>query len=150
MAAQDAKQNNWERLSSDYASDYAAMIRVFTSMASKPHVHLMTPPPLYRDGRYGMLQTAINTDLPRLVPQIATANGLPPPVNLFGLYERHCPVRAGTPGVPPNATDVYCDWIGCGGVDACHPDNRGYGEVAKAVRDAIVAAVSSVAAASPI
>ena len=55
-----------------------------------------------------------------------------------GFYEGHCLIRYGTPGVPPNATDQPCDWIGCGGVDACHPDNVGYGEIAKAVKAAMV------------
>ena len=26
-----------------------------------------------------------------------------------------------------------CDWVGSGGTDGCHPDDVGYGQVAKAV-----------------
>lgn len=203
LGTNDAKKNNWEHLAPSYPADYQAMLDVFASMASRPRILIMTPPPLYKDGRYGMLraparriaqkaaagslpesrrvsrrvdtETAINSDLPKLVPQVATAGGLPPPIDLFGLWERHCPIASGTPGHPPNATDTPCDWIGCGGgsqrppnrrlvaalhalpsrprtarplmvvgsvrggaVDACHPDNVGYGKIAAAVRDAIL------------
>ena len=69
-----------------------------------------------------------------VVPRVALENKLPPPIDLFGMYEGHCPIAYGTPGHPSNATDQPCDWIGCGGVDACHPDDVGYGEIAKAVR----------------
>ena len=138
LGTNDAKTQNWQPHSAEFASDYQAMINVFEAMPSKPRVRIMVPPPLYQDGVYGMMQTVINTDLPQLVPRIAADGGLAEPIDLFALFQRHCPVRAGTAGYPPNATDVPCDWIGSGGVDACHPDNVGYGMVAKAVRDAIV------------
>ena len=138
LGTNDAKKQNWEHLHNQYSSDYADLIEAFNQMASNPTILIMTPPPLYRDGRYGMLQTAINSDLPRLVPTVAKTARLAPPVDLFGLYEAHCPIASGTPGHAPNATDEPCSWIGCGGVDACHPDNVGYGKVAAAVRDAIL------------
>ena len=43
----------------------------------------MRPPPLYRDGVYGMEQTAINTDLQALVPQVARENNLGDAIDLF-------------------------------------------------------------------
>ena len=108
-------------------------------MPSKPKILLMRPPPLYRDTRYNMRQEVINGELPALVTAVAQASKLPPPIDIFGLYEQHCPIAYGTdPAHPPNATDVPCDWIGCGGVGACHPDNVGYGEIAKAVHSAIL------------
>ena len=139
LGTNDAKSNNWPVHGQDYQADYAALIDVFKSMPSQPTLLLMTPPPLYRDGRYGMLQYVINTELPRLVPAAAAAKGLDAPIDLFSMYERHCPILSGTPGHPPNATDLPCDWIGCGGVDACHPDNAGYGQIARVVREAILA-----------
>jgi hypothetical protein len=54
------------------------------------------------------------------------------------MIQEHCPVAGGTPGHPPNSTDVYCDWVGSGGVDACHPDNTGYGKIAALVRASIM------------
>ena len=80
-----------------------------------------------------MLQTAINTDLPRLVPKVAAANGLDEPIDLFGLFQGECPIKYGTPGVAPNGTDVVCDWVGANGADGCHPNNEGYGRIAELV-----------------
>ena len=137
LGTNDAKRWNWQAHAADFPADYAAMIEVFTSMPSHPVIHLMTPPPLYKDGVYGMNQSVINTELPRLVPQVAKAARLSPPISLFELWEGHCPVKGGTPGHPPNATDVRCEWIA--GPDGCHPDNMGYGKIASAVHDAIVA-----------
>ena len=137
LGTNDAKTQNWGPFSTQFSTDYASLINHFRRLPSQPSVILVVPPPLYRDGRYGMEQEVINTALPRLVPSIARANGLPPPVNLFDLFEAHCPVVAGTPGHPPNSTDVYCDWIGSGGRDACHPSDLGYAKVADAVARAV-------------
>ena len=140
LGTNDAKPFNWRAHGSEYPADYKAMIDVFKAMPSTPTVLVMTPPPLYQDGVYGMEQAVINTDLPGLVPQIAADNGLSAPIDLFALFQGHCPVRAGTPGHPPSSADVSCDWIGSGGVDACHPSNVGYGKVAATVAPAVVEA----------
>jgi lysophospholipase L1-like esterase len=137
LGTNDAKTQNWQTHSADYPSDYKALIEIFKAMPSKPEVHIAIPPPLYRDGVYGMLQEVVNTELPKLIPTIARDNGLAAPVDVFSLFQTHCPVTAGTPGHPPNSTDVVCDWIGSGGRDACHPDDYGYLQLAKAVRAAI-------------
>ena len=93
------------------------------------------PPPLYQDGAYGMNQTVINTLFPgdgaAGVKTLAKASGLDAPIDLFSLWEGHCPVLGGTPGHPNNKTHVLCDWIATG--DACHPSNEGYTQLAKAV-----------------
>ena len=59
------------------------------------------------------------------------------PIDLFSLFESHCPVTGGTPGHPNNKTDTPCDWIARGGTDACHPNDIGYGKIAEAVQKAI-------------
>ena len=101
----------------------------------------MVPPPLYRDGVYGMNQTVINSILPgngsRSIRAIAAKAGLRKPIDLFDLFRLHCPIVAGTPGHSPNSSDAACDWIGSGGMDGCHPDDVGYGQVAKAVAVAV-------------
>ena len=74
---------------------------------------------------------------PAGVRTLAAAAGLPAPVDLFTLFQSHCPVKGGTPGNPPNRTDVPCDWIASGGKNACHPNNAGYGEIAAAVKAAV-------------
>eukprot|EP01051_Picozoa_sp_SAG22_P015119 SAG22_NODE_1932_length_3292_cov_1.713749_2_plen_174_part_00 len=128
-------------------SDYSDMIASFKRMPSKPRILLMVPPPLYRNGVYGMNQTVINSIFPAgpgvaaSVRGIAKTAGLSAPlVDLFSLFQRHCPVTGGTPGHPNNDTDVNCDWVGSGGADGCHPNDIGYGQVATLVAAAIHAA----------
>ena len=129
-------------------------------MASRPTIHLMVPPPLYVNGAYGMNQSVINTIFPGetaagirpiakvgIEPRIlaltlsldvdSEAMGLGTPIDLYGLFQAHCPVKGGTTGHPPNNTDTPCDWLGSGGRDGCHPSNSGYGKVAAAVRGAL-------------
>lgn len=126
LGTNDAKHQNWNIQPPEYGQfvpDYLSMINVFKGMASKPQIYIMTPPPLFQDGVYGMNQTVINAVFPSLVPRIAAQAGLPVPIDLFDLFKKHCGL--------PNAN---CDWIGGNGHhDACHPDNVGYGEIAKAV-----------------
>ena len=138
LGTNDAKKQNWPLAPKHFLEDYKAMIEVFRAMPSRPEILIMSPPPLYRDGVYGMLQVAVNTELQRYVPLVARANGLRPPVDLFSLWQSHCPIEAGTPGHAPSSTDVYCDWVGSGGRDGCHPDNVGYGKLAEVVRDTIL------------
>ena len=144
MGTNDAKRGNWgpggRDLAAQFPGDYAAMLASFAALPSKPKIHIMVPPPLYYDGCYGMNQTVINSVFPLEVPAIARANGLTaPPIDLFTLFQGGCPVVGGTPGHPNNATDVYCDWVGSGGRDGCHPDNTGYGKVAQTVQAALLA-----------
>lgn len=141
LGTNDAKVRNWAPHSSEFPGDYMEMVNDFKNVSTKPKVYLMVPPPLYQDGRYGMNQTVINTlfpgDGPAAVRTLAKQAGLPAPIDLFSLFQKHCPVVGGTPGHAPNSTDVPCDWIASGGRDACHPSNVGYGQVAAAVKAAI-------------
>jgi lysophospholipase L1-like esterase len=140
LGTNDAKHNNWNNpalnAATQYQRDYATMIANFKQAGAR-QVFIMIPPPLYMDGVYGMNQTVINTVFPPSVKQIASQNQLPPPIDLFSLFQSHCPVVAGTPGHPANASDVYCDWVGSGGKDACHPDDIGYLKLAEAVKKTI-------------
>lgn len=141
LGTNDAKYRNWSPLHAEFPVDYTSMINVFKNVSTRPKIFLMVPPPLYQDGRYGMNQTVINTLFPGSGPAgirtLAAANGLPAPIDLFSLFQNHCPVVGGTPGHQPNTTDVPCDWIATDGADACHPDNVGYGKIAAAVKTAI-------------
>jgi len=142
LGTNDAKYGNWGHLSDEFPGDYADMIASFAAMASKPRIYLMVPPPLYRDGTYGMNQTVINTVFPAwhgpaAVRVLAAAAGLVTPIDLYSLFQAHCPVTGGTPGHPNNTTDVPCDWIARGGTDACHPNDVGYGKIAEAVKAVI-------------
>jgi hypothetical protein len=44
---------------------------------------VLVPPPLYSDGAYGIDQAVVNGALPRLVPAIGAALGLPAEVPLL-------------------------------------------------------------------
>ena len=84
-----------------------------------------------------MINTVFPGAGPASVRGIAAKAGLPPPIDLFFLFEKHCPVTGGTPGHAANDTDVNCDWVGSGGTDGCHPNDIGYGQVAALVAAAI-------------
>ena len=152
LGTNDAKADRWALSGDLFASDYEAMAKDFLAMPSKPTLYVMVPPPLYRDGRYNMNQTVINSLFPSHgaagIRTIAASLKLPASqiIDLFSMYQKQCPVTGGTLGHPPNSTDVACDWIGwcsgvnsteCLGIDACHPNDEGYGQLAKAVRTAI-------------
>jgi len=146
LGTNDAKTGNWHApLISEFPVDYKAMIDAFKNVSSDPKIYLMVPPPLYQDGAYGMNQTVINSlfpgDGPAGVKTLAKAGGLVAPIDLFSLWEAHCPVVGGTPGHPANKSHTPCDWIATG--DACHPSNEGYTQLAKAVAAKIRAPPSS-------
>ena len=136
LGTNDAKVNNWRPLHAEFPVDYKTMIDTFKNLTNVPKIYLMVPPPLYQDGAYGMNQTVINSLFPgdgvAGVNTLAKASGLDAPIDLFSLWEGHCPVLGGTPGHPANKTHVLCDWIAKG--DACHPSNEGYGKLAAAVK----------------
>eukprot|EP01046_Picozoa_sp_COSAG06_P005936 COSAG06_NODE_271_length_18677_cov_157.113360_7_plen_369_part_00 len=155
LGTNDAMAKRWALSGGEFASDYLAMARSFlASRTPQPKLYLMVPPPLYRDGRYNMNQTVINSLFPGAGPSgvrtIADSLKLPASrvIDIYSLFQKQCPVAAGSPGHAPNASDVPCDWIGwcsgvnsteseCDGIDACHPNDVGYGQIAKLVRAAI-------------
>ena len=70
LGTNDAKYRNWNAANGtgrnlgagdEYSKDYASMIQTFRTLPSKPTVHIMVPPPLYMDGRYGMYCVSIHT-----------------------------------------------------------------------------------------
>ena len=52
LGTNDAKTFNWNETA--FKADYLDMINVFKNMTSKPDIHLMIPPPLYKEGVYSM------------------------------------------------------------------------------------------------
>ena len=109
LGTNDAKFRNWGPLHAEFPVDYKSMIDAFAALTPKPEIYLMVPPPLYQNGRYGMNQTVINTlfpgDGPAGVRTLAKDSGLPTPIDLFSLWQSHCPVVAAhswaaPPGVP--------------------------------------------------
>jgi len=142
LGTNDAKYQNWGRFADAFPADYAEMLANFVAMPSHPQVWLMVPPPLYREGTYGMNQTVINSIFPAAkgpaaVRSLASAAALAAPIDLYSRFQAHCPVTGGTPGHPSNKTLTPCDWIARGGTDACHPNDVGYGQIATAVKEII-------------
>eukprot|EP01052_Picozoa_sp_SAG31_P036736 SAG31_NODE_4629_length_3085_cov_2.778299_3_plen_150_part_00 len=108
----------WNKSAAVFPADYRDMVKRYQEMDSHPTIFLMVPPPLYRDQRYNMNQTVINTVFPGSGPagirSIAHSLGISMPhvVDVYSMFQQHCPVLGGTPGHAPNASDVMCDWIG--------------------------------------
>ena len=66
--------------------DYLSLIELAGTLGSggrKPLMAIMKPPPLWKDGAYGMKQSVLNDVMPKLVPQIAKEAGLPPPIDIY-------------------------------------------------------------------
>ena len=66
--------------------DYLSLIKLASSLGvggKTPLVTIMIPPPFWRNGSYGMNNVILNDVMPKLVPQIASAAGLPPPIDVF-------------------------------------------------------------------
>lgn len=58
LGTNDAWQ--WRDPGTDYDSDWKAMVQSFQGLASKPKVFVMIPPPVYKDGQFGMRGNVIN------------------------------------------------------------------------------------------
>jgi lysophospholipase L1-like esterase len=153
LGTNDAKADRWQRWGSTFPLDYRDMVASFQAMKSKPIIYLLVPPPLYVNGCYGMNATVTNTIFPGNGPAgirtIAARMKIPAEqiVDIYSLFQGHCPVVGGTPGHPPTCTAPHvvpngtcgtkCDWVGSGGTDGCHPDDVGYGMLAHSVFAAI-------------
>jgi lysophospholipase L1-like esterase len=135
-------------LECQFARDYATLLRLLAHLGRRgpPKIYIMIPPPLFRQGAYGMNQTAINAVLPRLVPAFmeAPSQMAPPLAGLIDVFDalggktlshltpQGCTIN-GT--AQPAACADFCDDQSC---DQCHPNDVGYALLAKTVRDALV------------
>ena len=69
LGTNDAKTVNWNKTA--YVEDYLEMANNFLNLPSKPNLHLMISPPLYKEMQYGINHTVVNEILPNLIPIIA-------------------------------------------------------------------------------
>ena len=148
LGTNDAKDNssggppNWPRnctqrsLRCPFAEDYHSMIKVVRKLGN-PKIYTMIPPPLMKQGIYGMNQTVINDILPVLIPKINEKNGLPHlSIDIFdalGGADKSSFPKGGCTLNDSKIADCssFCDKQSC---DQCHPNNNGYKRLAAAVK----------------
>merc|ERR1712232_1271326 len=107
-----------------------SMVTSFTGLPSSPHVYLMAPPPLYKDGVFsGMSQHIINDVLPLILRSVVEAlGGVGANITFID-----APYKAlGGGGLACDAC-FYERGMGSDRGDGCHPVDFGYAELASAV-----------------
>lgn len=124
----------------DFADDYKSMIdkvRTLGNTPAGPKIYAMIPPPLMKEGAYGMSEAVINSVFPKLVPLIQKDAGVLGPIDVFasmgGVADWKDKYPAGGCGkttTQPQSCHWYCDDQSC---DQCHPNNDGYTQLAKTV-----------------
>jgi lysophospholipase L1-like esterase len=70
--------------------DYLSLIKLSrtllatrSSVLAAPLLAIMTPPPLWKDGAYGMMQSILNDVMPKLTTKIAKLANLPLPIDVY-------------------------------------------------------------------
>jgi len=122
-----------------FSADYKAMIDVIKTLGTTsagPKVYVMIPVPLMQNTAYGMNQTVINGVFPKLVPLIQKDNSVLGPIDLYSqmggvadwktTFPDKCVLNS---SFPPCAS--FCDRQSC---DQCHPNDAGYGKMAKLIQ----------------
>jgi lysophospholipase L1-like esterase len=74
LGTNDSKPQNW-KYSSEFESDYRALIQSFKSLAAKPVIYLCTPLPVFKD-RWGIRESVVRDELVPKLKNIAAAEGL--------------------------------------------------------------------------
>lgn len=139
-----------------YADDFQAFIDVVRGLGRAqrvpPLIVAVIPPPLLRQGAYGMNETVINDLLPALVPLIATranstniSDGGVSMGSTIDIYTAMGGVKDWREKQPAKGCTVnssyppcayWCDAQSC---DQCHPNDVGYAHLAGALHDALAA-----------
>ena len=74
LGTNDSKVHNWNE--DNYAVDLEQMIRSIMKLNVDPgKIHVMIPPPLYKDGAIEMQQKVFNDVFPQLIPKIVEKIG---------------------------------------------------------------------------
>ena len=132
-----------------FAQDYAAFVALLRTLGTRsagPQIFMCIPPPALVDGAYHLDATLINSVLPRLVPRLADAIGVPRShvidnFHALGGAELSClPVGGATlelaqAGNGPSQWYVDENWG-----DQVHPCDRGLRRLAHNVMEALAAA----------
>jgi len=67
----DSKSSNWD--ASSFMKDYTDLCIEFLDRHPRPITYLVVPPPLYEDDVDDIQQQVVNSELPGMIPKIATA-----------------------------------------------------------------------------
>lgn len=128
LGTNDAIKDTWPKYRANFVPDYIALICKYMHLSSRPTVMIAVPPPVLINLVWGgMLKDAINGDLPPLIHSVAITTRLPPAIPVFEAFEQYC-----------GSNVSECPWI-TGDGDGCHPSDRGYLQMARMVRTAILA-----------
>lgn len=106
----------------NYTSDFIEMVSLLQSQPQKPRVFVISPPPVYSDGKYGINQTIVNYALPVFLPNIVAHSAAQPTV---------VPVFEALGGANLTKGQWTCDGI--------HPNDGGYEEIGNVVSAALIA-----------
>jgi acyl-CoA thioesterase-1 len=119
----------WEA-GDNYTQDFLDMISTLRAQPQRPRVFVLSPPPVYADGKFGINQTVVNFALPFFLADVASNSGAQPTV---------VPVFEALGGANLTKGQWTCDGI--------HPNDGGYEEIGNVVSAALIAALGTPAAA---
>ena len=133
LGTNDAKHQNWPMNCSrpdasaetcTVVQDYLALLDVAKTKGvggKQPKLAVMTPPPLWKDGAYGMNQSVLNDVMPLVVPKIAAAAALPAPIDVYSAlggapdwrktYPEGCSPAGTAQVTPPRLAHARFTWV---------------------------------------
>jgi lysophospholipase L1-like esterase/dienelactone hydrolase len=98
LGTNDTKQKNWDTYNTEFKGDYLAMIDTLNTLATKPRIYLVLPPPIWTN-TFGIRDSALQKII-AIVKQIALERGLP-------IIDCNTPLKSSqaffADGVHPNA-----------------------------------------------
>jgi lysophospholipase L1-like esterase len=113
LGTNDTKVYNW-KYKDDFVEDYKDLIESYKRLSSHPHIWIMRPPPVPKNGGYDITETILDEELP-MIDRIADDEnvGL---IDIYGALKDH-------PELEP---------------DNVHPNDEGAHVIAQTVAKAIV------------
>jgi lysophospholipase L1-like esterase len=79
----DAKAQNWDVHRGEFGANYRELIQKVVVLRSNPQIHLVIPPPLYKDGMCNIHQDVVNGQLPQLISMISRDTDLNEVIDAF-------------------------------------------------------------------
>ncbi len=76
LGTNDSKPQNWAN-KTQFEADATAMINHYATLASKPQVYLMLPPPVYNAGNFGITNPVVHDEVIPVLRIVAAKTGTP-------------------------------------------------------------------------